>query len=177
MTDSSSGERHQYGALPYKRSEDGTLSVFLVTSRDSGRWTIPKGNPMPGKKPHRTAAIEALEESGLIGTIEKTPLGSYVFWKRMSDHFDLATVTVFPLAVKSQQEAWKERDVRKVEAFPAALAATLVAESGLTQLIELLAERLDGAPVAQGGPRKDKPGKVKSDARNKGEVKPRRHKL
>jgi 8-oxo-dGTP pyrophosphatase MutT (NUDIX family) len=140
--DRSSGERHQFGALPYLRAADGTLSVFLVTSRGTGRWTIPKGNPMAGKRPHRTAAIETLEESGLSGSIDRKPLGSYVFWKRMADHFVLATVTVFPLAVEKQHDSWKEREVRKVEAFPAAIAATMVVESGLSELILRLQDKL-----------------------------------
>ncbi len=141
LKDSSFEERHQYGALPYRREVDGTLSVFLVTSRGTGRWTIPKGNPMAGKRPHRTAAIETLEESGLSGTIDRKPLGSYVFWKRMADHFVLATVTVFPLAVEKQRADWKEREERKVEAFPAGIAATMVVESGVSELILRLQDK------------------------------------
>ncbi len=35
--------RIQYAALPYRRRADAILEVMLITSRDSGRWVIPKG--------------------------------------------------------------------------------------------------------------------------------------
>ena len=35
----------QYAALPYRRRADGIVEVMLVTSRDTGRWVIPKGWP------------------------------------------------------------------------------------------------------------------------------------
>jgi 8-oxo-dGTP pyrophosphatase MutT (NUDIX family) len=136
VTDSqASGARHQFGVLPFILAPDGGLRIVLVTSRGSGRWTIPKGNPMAGKKPHRAAEIEALEEAGLVGKVSKKPVGSYALWKRMSDHFVLATVTVFPLAVERQLPTFKEMGVRRVESFPQAVAADLVQESGLAELI------------------------------------------
>ena len=33
----------QYAALPYRRRDDVTIEVMLITSRDTGRWLIPKG--------------------------------------------------------------------------------------------------------------------------------------
>jgi 8-oxo-dGTP pyrophosphatase MutT (NUDIX family) len=135
MTDVSGGEQQQFGAIPFAVAPDGGLLVFLVTSRGSGRWTIPKGNPIAGKKPHRAAAIEALEEGGLVGRVSKKPLGSYTFWKRRTDYFELATVTVFPLQVTGRKARWKESGLRRVEAFPVMRAAELVVESGLAELI------------------------------------------
>ena len=58
--------RTQYAALPW-RVKDGRLEIMLVTSRDTKRWVIPKGWPMKGRKPHIVAAIEAVQEAGLIG--------------------------------------------------------------------------------------------------------------
>jgi 8-oxo-dGTP pyrophosphatase MutT (NUDIX family) len=129
------GARHQFGVLPYLVGEDGTLQVVLVTSRGSGRWTIPKGNPMAGKKPHKAAEKEALQEAGLVGKVGKKPVGSYALWKRMDAHFVLATVTVFPLAVSQRLVTFKEMAQRRVEAYPQAVAADLVQESGLAELI------------------------------------------
>lgn len=129
------GSRHQFGVLPFLVEPEDRLRIVLVTSRGSGRWTIPKGNPMAGKKPHRAAEIEALEEAGLIGKVSKQPLGSYALWKRMSDHFVLATVTVFPFQVERLMPTFKEMAVRKVETFPQGIAADLVQESGLAELI------------------------------------------
>jgi 8-oxo-dGTP pyrophosphatase MutT (NUDIX family) len=46
--------RAQVGALPV-RGKAGAYEVLLVTSRESGRWIIPKGWPMRGKKDHEAA--------------------------------------------------------------------------------------------------------------------------
>jgi len=35
--------RHlQYAALPYRRRPDAMIEFMLITSRDTGRWLIPK---------------------------------------------------------------------------------------------------------------------------------------
>ena len=45
-------ECRQYGALPFHFDRHGAPHVYLVTSRGSGRWIIPKGNAIrvSGKK-------------------------------------------------------------------------------------------------------------------------------
>jgi len=53
--------RVQYGALPYRFSETGTLEFLLVTTRESKRWIVPKGGPIKGLKPSESAAQEAFE--------------------------------------------------------------------------------------------------------------------
>ncbi len=73
----------QYAALPY-RVRDG-LELLLITSRETGRWVIPKGWPMKGKTAHAAAAREALEEAGLKGKIGKQSLGDYSYGKRLSN--------------------------------------------------------------------------------------------
>jgi ADP-ribose pyrophosphatase YjhB (NUDIX family) len=40
--------------------------VLLVTSRETGRWIIPKGGPIKGFKPAKTAAREAYEDAGAL---------------------------------------------------------------------------------------------------------------
>ena len=42
---------------------------MLITSRQTGRWVVPKGNLMVGKAPHEAAAIETEEEAGVRGKI------------------------------------------------------------------------------------------------------------
>ena len=125
----------QIGAIPVMTDQQGQLAVILVTTRGSGRWTIPKGNLMAGLPDHRSAEIEALEEAGLIGTISKTPLGRYQFWKRQDAHWALADVTVFLLRVSAQAESFKEKGQRDIRAFNFEDAAETVYESGLSALI------------------------------------------
>ena len=54
----------QVAALPVRRNPDGSLSVLLVTSRQTRRWVIPKGWPWPKHEDHVAAAEEAREEAG-----------------------------------------------------------------------------------------------------------------
>ena len=52
--------RQQYAALCYRLSKKNPEpEVLLLTSRDTGRWVIPKGWPMGGKKAHAVAEQEA----------------------------------------------------------------------------------------------------------------------
>jgi 8-oxo-dGTP pyrophosphatase MutT (NUDIX family) len=46
--------RMQYGALCWRLGSCG-VEVLLITSRDTGRWVIPKGWPMPGLSPEAAA--------------------------------------------------------------------------------------------------------------------------
>ena len=49
-----------------RRNPDGSLSVLLVTSRQTRRWVIPKGWPWPDREDHVAAALrEVEEETGL----------------------------------------------------------------------------------------------------------------
>jgi hypothetical protein len=54
--------RVQYGALPYRFTDDAALEVLLLTARRSKRWIIPKGWPIKGLRPAKSAAREAFEE-------------------------------------------------------------------------------------------------------------------
>ena len=59
--------RVQYGALPYRFAADGSLEVLIVTTRRTRRWIIPKGWPIHGLTPAKSAAREAFEEAGVRG--------------------------------------------------------------------------------------------------------------
>jgi 8-oxo-dGTP pyrophosphatase MutT (NUDIX family) len=57
----------QVAALPVRRNPDGSLSVLLVTSRETRRWVIPKGWPWPDRDDYVAATEEAREEAGVLG--------------------------------------------------------------------------------------------------------------
>jgi 8-oxo-dGTP pyrophosphatase MutT (NUDIX family) len=59
------------------RIQDGKVRVLLMTSRDTGRWIIPRGNIKPGVTPCRAAEQEAYEEAGVRGTSQGLPRGAY----------------------------------------------------------------------------------------------------
>ena len=67
----------QFAALPYRPKGKSELEVMLITSRDTGRWIIPKGWPKNGIPPHDAAAEEAFEEAGVAWKISEQPIGSY----------------------------------------------------------------------------------------------------
>jgi 8-oxo-dGTP pyrophosphatase MutT (NUDIX family) len=135
-------KRIQYAALPYRRRDDARTQVMLVTSRESGRWVIPKGWPKKRQSPRASAAREAREEAGVVGEIGKDSIGSYSYKKRMKNGAVVACeVRVFPLKVKRQQKSWPERGQREIQWFSRAKAAKVVKERALSDIIRSLSKQ------------------------------------
>ena len=112
------------------------MRILLVTSRESGRWVIPKGNPTAGLTAHAAAALEAREEAGVVGLVCPTALGSYRYRKRRRNGSALLIdVDVFPLAVNTELHAWKEQHERERRWFSLVEAADAVEEEDLRDLI------------------------------------------
>ena len=101
---------------------------------------VPKGWPMKGYKDYRAAAIEAQEEAGVIGRVGKKPIGSYTYWKRRAERFDLCRVKVYILEVQRQLPAWREKDQRQGAWFLVDDAADLVDDAGLVTILRGLAD-------------------------------------
>lgn len=126
----------QFGALPYRLAGEQGIEMLLVTSRDTGRWVVPKGNPMPRREGHETAACEALEEAGVEGQIALQPIGSFRYRKRRRLLLPKrAEVTLFPLRVERMLESWPEAHQRERRWFTRGQAAEAVAERELKRLI------------------------------------------
>lgn len=135
MQPSGSGKTsRQYGAIPYRMADDG-LRVLLVTSRETRRWVIPRGNPMRGRKPHKAAAIEAFEEAGVVGRIRSKALGSFLYDKVRANGVRSCSVKVFPLKVREVHQDWPEAGERERRWFSPEDAAELVQEPGLAELL------------------------------------------
>ena len=127
--------RTQYGALPF-RFVEGQLEILLATSRETKRWIIPKGWPMKGRAPHRTAEREAFEEAGLVGKIQHRAIGSYFYEKKLKDGALVpCEVEVFPLSVHEQRRRWPEYNQRETRWFEPEEAAASVQEPELATLI------------------------------------------
>ena len=127
----------QYGAVPFAIDKGGRVRVVLLTSRQTGRWVIPKGWPMAGRKPTQVAVREAYEEAGLIGVVLRgSPVGHYRYQKRLTTgKFATCEVAVFLLRVRRELSDWPERDQRVRAWFSLEVAAKLVAERNLAKLI------------------------------------------
>lgn len=123
------------------RMHKGQPQVLLVTSRDTRRWVLPKGWPMPGRGPEAAAAIEAWEEAGVEGKVSPTAIGQYCYDKVLRNLDTLScAVEVFPLRVQSLKANFPERKERRRKWFSASDAARLVAEAELRALLDHLAE-------------------------------------
>ena len=131
--------RRQCAALPCMAGENGTL-VMLVTSRETGRWVLPKGWPKKRLTGAATAALEAFEEAGLVGDVAPVSIGHYRYAKRMQDGGIVpCVVDVFPMRVAELMEDWPERAQRERRWFTLTEAAGLVEEVDLTALLLRLA--------------------------------------
>jgi 8-oxo-dGTP pyrophosphatase MutT (NUDIX family) len=123
--------RHQYAALPV-RHVDGRPEVLLITSRDTGRWIVPKGWPEKGMTPCEVAEMEAYEEAGIRGTVAEAAVASYRYDKALPRNRSIAVdVDVFLLAVDEQLDEWPEMAQRRREWVSAAEAAMRISDSGM----------------------------------------------
>jgi len=135
--DSRSGR--QFAALPFMQRERQTV-VMLVTSRETGRWVLPKGWAEKGSTGPELAAKEAFEEAGILGEVAAEPVGTYGYTKRLTGAREVTCeVEVFPLRVDCLLDDWPERTQRKREWFTPAQAAMAVAEGDLATLLLRLA--------------------------------------
>jgi 8-oxo-dGTP pyrophosphatase MutT (NUDIX family) len=126
----------QYGVVPVRRGAGGAIEVMLITSRETKRWVVPRGNPIAGKSPAESAAQEALEEAGISGPIEPEPLGCYRYDKRRRDGSSVAAeVVLFRMSVLEIAEQWPEMRQRERRWFAVEEAAVAVHESELACLI------------------------------------------
>lgn len=137
MTQEDGGELPiQTGALPWRLGAKNGIEVLLVTGRRSGRWTIPKGWPMPGKTLAEAAEREAYEEAGVKGTIDPKPIGSFRHVKQQLVVGDLeVSIVVHPMWVDRELDKWPELGQRKRKWFRAKDAAKRVESRELGALI------------------------------------------
>lgn len=128
--------RSQFGALVY-RVKDGKLQILLITSRRTGRWIIPKGWPMLGKRPAEAAAQEAWEEAGVKGTVSDQCLGLYSYYKTRTRFGTLpCLVNVYPVKARKLSKIYPEVGQRRRKWFSPKKAAKLVREPELARLIK-----------------------------------------
>ena len=127
--------RSQIGALCY-RVRRGKVQVLLITSRGTGRWIVPKGWPLDGKRACDTARVEAFEEAGVSGAVRDICLGLYAYAKDIDTPEPVACmVALYPLQVDKLARKYPERGERKRKWVSRKRAAALVGEPELARLI------------------------------------------
>lgn len=136
------GTATQVAALCW-RMHKGHVQVLLITSRDTGRWVIPKGWPIAGLTTAAAAAREAWEEAGVEGKAQENTLGQFTYDKLAREAVTLhCTVAVHALKVQALKARFPEAGQRKRAWFAAGEAAGLVAEPQLQTLLR----RIDAEP-------------------------------
>lgn len=125
----------QYGALCVRNTSAGP-EVLLITTRERGRWMIPKGWPIAGLKPRKVAEREAWEEAGVVGTAKKTLFGEFMYDKLLRDGQEVRPlVGVFLVKVRKKSKRYPEMAERNTIWVTPSEAAHRVDELELKQLL------------------------------------------
>jgi 8-oxo-dGTP pyrophosphatase MutT (NUDIX family) len=129
---------HQCGAICWRLNEMGQLVTLLITSKRTGRWIIPKGNIKRRENQFECARREAFEEAGVTGRIAKKTIGQYRYFKPERQQW--LTVSVYPLLVNEEADAFPEKHVRKRRWLPVKKASICCDEPDLRALFQSLSE-------------------------------------
>lgn len=139
--------RGQFAALCYRLTRDAKVpEILILTSRDTGRWVIPKGWPMGDKPGYEVARQEALEEAGVIGDAEPQPAGYYSYDKCLDHGVKVpCRVQVHAVKVTTTVNEYKEKGKRKIEWVTPEVAEKRVQEPELKQVIRRFSQRFSAA--------------------------------
>ena len=129
-------KRLQVAALCYRGKGDD-MEVLLVTSRDTGRWIIPKGWPINGLDTCEAALQEAWEEAGVRDSkTTSQPIGTYTYDKIMRAGLPVPVETlVYPVNVKELSSEFPEAGERQRQWVKPEAAADLVKEGELKEIL------------------------------------------
>lgn len=126
----------QVAALCWRYNRKGKLRFLMITSRDTGRWIIPKGWTMHNRTDAEAAEREAWEEAGVKGNIQSSKIGIYTYKKRLNNQSTISVaVKVYQLNVKALLKQYPETGQRSSEWMPRRKAAKSVMEPELRKII------------------------------------------
>lgn len=111
--------RVQVAALCYRDTEAGK-KVLLITSRDTGRWILPKGWPIDGLDGAGAALQEAWEEAGVTeADIESDPMGIFEYDKGLGEGLTVPVTTqVYLTRVRDLSEEYQKRACANARGSP-----------------------------------------------------------
>lgn len=128
--------RPQVAALCWRRAKGGALQVLLVTSRDTGRWIVPKGWLIGERTPADSALVEAWEEAGVQGRASGSPVGQFVYSKVLDGGIALPVrVDLYPVEVQRLKRRFPEAGQRDRRWFTRAEATARLADAELARLV------------------------------------------
>ncbi len=128
--------RLQVAALCLRKT-GADQEVLLVTSRDTGRWVLPKGWPIRGMDAPGSAMQEAWEEAGVSeANMNTSPVGSYGYDKRLDSGLELPVeVKVYEAQVTDMEDKFPESHERTRKWVLPEEAAEMVNEPELQALL------------------------------------------
>lgn len=132
----------QAAAVPFRvNPATGRVEVLMIRRRDKRKaeWGVPKGGVDPGLTPARAAAMEALQEAGVEGTLTEPPLGTFTYEKKSRGP---CLVRVYAMRVTSLHEHWDEEDKRERRWFSLDDAANAAGREAVGRLIRRLGDTL-----------------------------------
>ena len=111
----------QAAVIPFRIRHE-RLEIALVTTPRGKRWVVPKGSLDAGERSRDAAIRETEEEAGLIGDLERKPLGRYQF-TRAKERYE---VQVYLMRVTTVLDSWLEAGLRRRRWLRVDKAAALV---------------------------------------------------
>lgn len=129
-------KEEQVAALCY-RGKGKKRRILLITSRDTGRWVLPKGWPVEGLDGPGSAAQEAWEEAGVRpAKIKARAIGIFEYGKRLDNGVRVPVeITVYRIKVDSLAATFPEAKERIRKWVTPSEAADMVDEPGLKELL------------------------------------------
>lgn len=125
----------QVAALPWRVGNDG-VEIMLITSKDTGRWVLPKGGVKKNEELWRAAEREAEEEAGIRGGVSRREAGRYFYAKvQLIGRAIPCEVLVYPLEVHDVASSWEEDAARTRNWVAPTHAADMVDEPDLGELL------------------------------------------
>jgi hypothetical protein len=117
-----------------------TVSAITAPRAPSGfSWPTVESRAVWCRAPHDSAAREAFEEAGVVGTVSKRSVGSFPYEKRLkTGGVVVCEVRVFPLKVMRQSRRWPEREQRDFKWLSIKEAAETVQDPMLSKIIRRL---------------------------------------
>ncbi len=126
----------QFAAICHRERDDGSTEVLLITTRETGRWTVPKGWAIKGFKAHEVAERESWEEAGVVGKARKKPFGHFTYVKTLKSGRKVASfVQVHLVCVDTVEESFPELGQRERVWVTPTEAASMVPEPELKHLL------------------------------------------
>ena len=123
----------QAGVLAWMPGTD-PLQFVIVTSRRTRRWVFPKGAIDAGMTAAEAAAQEALEEAGVVGVADETPVGSYLTPKIRPPLIWTVGVTLYAMRIDEVLDKWIEAGQRTRRFVTIDEAADLLEDQEMLEL-------------------------------------------